>query len=57
MVQEALCRAAHCFAIRHVRTLAESAFNANALRVSLTLSRKLAATLFAGLIDISEEPT
>ena len=57
MVQEALCCAAHCYAIRHVSTLAESAFNANALRESLALRRKLVAVLFAGLVDIPEEPT
>ena len=57
MVQEALCGAAHCFAIRHVRTLAESAFNAIALREGLALRLKLVAVLFAGLVDIPEEPT
>jgi len=40
-----------------VSTLAESAFNANALRVSLPLLPKLLGVLFAGLVDIAEEPT
>ena len=55
--QKVLRRLTHCLlAIQHVSTLAESTFNANALRVGLTLSRELAAAPLAGLIAIRQTP-